>query len=69
MSMFMFTLIVVFLFGLGLLISGNQQLTKDVRTNMSPENIESITEELHSRKIVGQIILVTLAIVFMFYLT
>lgn len=69
MSMFMFTLIVVFLFGLGLLISGNQQLTKDVRANMSPENIESITEELHSRKIVGQIILVTLAIVFMFYLT
>lgn len=64
-----FVIVVLFLFGLGLSISGSQQLSKDVRTNMAPEDIELITNELTNRKYVGQIILVSVAIILMFHLS
>lgn len=66
--MLYFVIIVIFLLGLSLVISGSQQLTKEVRTNMAPEDIELIMEELANRKHVGQIILVSVAIICMFYL-
>ena len=67
--MFYFLYIALILFGIGFVISGSQKLTQEVKTNMAPEDIEMITNELTNRKYVGQIILVTLAIIFIFYLT
>ena len=67
--MFYFLYIALTLFGIGFVISGSQKLTQEVKTNMAPEEIEMITNELTNRKYVGQIILVTLAIIFIFYLT
>lgn len=67
--MFYFLYIALILFGIGFVISGSQKLTQEVKTNMAPEEIEMITNELTNRKYVGQIILVTLAIIFIFYLT
>jgi len=67
--MFYFLYIALMLFGIGFVISGSQKLTQEVKTNMAPEDIEMITNELTNRKYVGQIILVTLAIIFIFYLT
>jgi len=67
--MFYFILLVIFLIGIGLIISGSQSLTKEVRTNMAPEDIEVITTELASRKQFGQLILVSLGIVFIFLIT
>lgn len=66
--MLYFTIVVIFLIGFCLIVSGSQQLTKEVRTNMAPEDIELIMEELANRKYVGQIILVSVAIICMFYL-
>lgn len=66
--MLYFVIIVIFLLGVSLVVSGSQQLTKEVRTNMAPEDIELIMEELTSRKHIGQIILVSVAIICMFYL-
>lgn len=66
--MLYFVIIVIFLLGVSLVVSGSQQLTKEVRTNMAPEDIELIMEELTNRKHVGQIILVSVAIICMFYL-
>lgn len=67
--MFYFLYIALMLFGIGFVISGSQKLTQEVKTNMAPEDIEMITNELTNRKYVGQIILVTLAIIFIFHLT
>ena len=66
--MLYFVIIVIFLLGVSLVVSGSQQLTKEVRTNMAPEDIELIMEELANRKHIGQIILVSVAIICMFYL-
>lgn len=67
--MLYFILLIIMLFGIGFVISGSQKLTQEVRTNMAPEDIEMLTNELTNRKHIGQVILVTLAIIFMFYLT
>ncbi len=65
--MFYFILSVIFIIGISLVYSGNQTLTQEVRTNMAPEDIEQIHNELANRKHVGQIILVSLGIILMFY--
>ena len=67
--MFYFVLSTIFVIGMGLIISGSQSLTKEVRTNLAPEDIELITEELAMRKQVGQLILLSLAIIILFYIT
>lgn len=66
--MYYFVLSFLFLLGLGFIISGSQSLTKEVRTNMPPEDIEMIYNELLTRKHVGQLILVSLAIILVFHL-
>lgn len=65
--MFYFILITIFIIGISLVYSGNQTLTQEVRTNMAPEDIEQIHNELANRKYVGQIILLSLAIILMLY--
>jgi hypothetical protein len=67
--MLYFILSIIFVIGFGLVISGSQTLTKEVRTNMAPEDIELIMEELAVRKQVGQLILLSVAIILIFYLT
>lgn len=68
--MLYFVLTIIFIIGLSLVISGSQSLTKEVRTNMAPEDIELITEELAQRKQVGLLILLSVAIIVeLFYLT
>jgi hypothetical protein len=67
--MLYFIISFIFLIGFGLVISGSQTLTKEVRTNMAPEDIELIMEELAVRKQVGQLILLSVAIILIFYLT
>lgn len=63
--MFYFILAVIFILGVSLVYSGSQTLTQEVKTNMAPENIEQIHEELANRKYIGQIILVCLGIILM----
>jgi hypothetical protein len=65
--MFYFILVTIFIIGISLVYSGNQTLTQEVRTNMPPEDIEQIHNELANRKYVGQIILVSLGIILMLY--
>lgn len=67
--MLYFIISIIFVIGFGLVISGSQTLTKEVRTNMAPEDIELIMEELAVRKQVGQLILLSVAIILIFYLT
>jgi hypothetical protein len=67
--MLYFIISIIFVIGFGLIISGSQTLTKEVRTNMAPEDIELIMEELAVRKQVGQLILLSVAIILIFYLT
>ena len=67
--MLYFIISIIFIIGFGLVISGSQTLTKEVRTNMAPEDIELIMEELAVRKQVGQLILLSVAIILIFYLT
>lgn len=67
--MLYFVILIIFIIGFSLVISGSQQLTKEVRTNMAPEDIELIMEELAARKQVGQLILLSVAIILLFYLT
>ena len=66
--MYYFVLTILFLLGIGFIISGSQTLTKEVRTNMPPEDIEMIYNELLNRKHIGQLILVSLAIILVFHL-
>lgn len=66
--MYYFVLTIIFLLGIGFIISGSQTLTKEVRTNMPPEDIEMIYNELLNRKHIGQLILVSLAIILVFHL-
>jgi len=66
--MLYFLYIAIFVTGLGLIVSGNQSLTQQVKTSLPPEDLETINNELKNRKTVGQIMLVTLATVLVFYL-
>jgi len=67
--MYIFIFVFLFITGVGLIVSGSQTLNQQVKTSLPPDDIELIHNELLNRKQVGQILLVTLAIVFMFYLT
>ena len=67
--MYIFIFVLLFITGFGLIVSGSQTLNQQVKTSLPPDDIELIHNELLTRKQVGQILLVTLAIVFMFYLT
>lgn len=67
--MYIFIFVFLFITGVGLIVSGSQTLNQQVKTSLPPDDIELIHNELLTRKQVGQILLVTLAIVFMFYLT
>lgn len=67
--MFIFIFVFLFIIGVGLIVSGSQTLTQQVKTSLPPDDIELIHNELLTRKQVGQILLVMLAIVFVFYLT
>lgn len=67
--MLIFIFVFLFILGVGLIVSGSQTLTQQVKTSLPPEDLEFINSELLTRKHTGQIILVSLAIVFMFYLT
>lgn len=59
---------VIFILGIGLIVSGNQTVNQQVKTSLPPEDLETIYNELKTRKTVGQIILVSLATVLVFYL-
>lgn len=67
--MYIFIFVFLFITGVGLIVSGSQTLNQQVKTSLPPDDIELIHNELLNRKQVGQILLVTLAIVFMIYLT
>lgn len=67
--MLYFVYFILLISGLGLIISGNQSLTQQVKTSLPPEDLENIYNELKTRKIIGQIILVKLSFILMFYLT
>lgn len=56
------------LYGLYFLINGSQEMTKEVRQNWAPQDIEMWQEERNQEKYIGQIILVSMALYFMFVL-
>ena len=64
-----FFITTLFLFGIGLTISGSQKLTEQVRTAMSPNDIELIQEELKNRKQVGQLLLVVFGFIIILLIT
>ena len=59
---------IVFVYGLIIWISGQTELTPDVRKNLPPEAIESIYEELQWRCLVGLNMMVISMFPIMIYL-
>ena len=59
---------IVFVYGVIIWISGQTELTPDVRKNMPPEDIETITEELKYRSQVGLLMIVITMFPIMTYL-
>lgn len=49
---------IVFVYGMIIWISGQTELTPEVRKNLPPEAIESIYEELQQRCLVGLLMIV-----------
>ena len=49
---------IVFVYGLIIWISGQAELSPDVRKNLAPEDVELIYEELQYRCLVGLIMMV-----------
>jgi hypothetical protein len=62
-----FTLL-VFTAGLSSWVSGNSEMTSDVRKNLPPEDIEAIYEELKQRRHWGQLLMVLSMFPVMIYL-
>ena len=62
-----FTLL-IFIAGLSSWISGNAEITPEVRKNLPPEDIESIHEELKQRRYWGQLLMVLAMFPVMIYL-
>lgn len=62
-----FTLL-VFSAGLNSWISGNAEMTPEVRKNLPPEDIETIYEELKQRRHWGQLLMVLSMFPVMIYL-
>ena len=62
-----FTLL-IFISGLSSWISGNAEMTPEVRKNLPPEDIESIYEELKHRRYWGQLLMVLSMFPVMIYL-
>jgi len=56
------------LYGLYFLINGSQEMSKEVRQNWAPQDIEMWQEERNKEKYIGQIILVAMAMYLMFVL-
>jgi len=62
-----FTLL-IFIAGLSSWISGNAEMTPEVRKNLPPEDIETIYEELKQRRHWGQLLMVLAMFPVMIYL-
>jgi len=62
--------LVLFLFIVGLIIfiSSNHEITKELRSSLSPYEIEMIDEELKNRKYVGQVIILLACFITVFYI-
>ena len=58
----------IFIAGLSSWISGNAEMTADVRKNLPPEDIESIYEELKHRRHWGQLLMLLAMFPVMIYL-
>ena len=63
-----FFTILVFVAGLSSWISGNAEMTPEVRKNLPPEDIETIYEELKQRRHWGQLLMVLAMFPVMIYL-
>ena len=60
--------VLLFVYGMIIWISGQAELAPDVRKNMPPEDIETISEELQWRCLVGLIMMVVSMFPIMTYL-
>ena len=60
--------VLLFVYGMIIWISGQAELAPDVRKNMPPEDIETISEELQWRCLVGLIMMVVSMFPVMTYL-
>ena len=63
-----FFTILIFISGLSSWISGQSELTAEVRKNLPPEDIETIYEELKHRRYWGQLLMILSMFPFMTYL-
>jgi len=61
-------IVILFVYGFIILISGSAELTPDVRKNLPPEDIESINEELQWRRQVGLLMILVSLFPIMTYL-
>ena len=68
MSYSVFFTLLIFTAGLSSWVSGNTEMTADVRKNLPPEDIEQIYEELKQRRHWGQLLMVLSMFPVMIYL-
>ena len=68
MQYIVFFTVLIFIFGLTSWISGQSELTAEVRKNLDPEDIEMIYEELKHRRNWGLLLMVIAMFPFMTYL-
>jgi len=68
MQYIVFFTVLIFISGLTSWISGQSELTAEVRKNLDPEDIEMIYEELKHRRYWGQLLMVLAMFPFMTYL-
>ena len=57
MIYFWFVVAVIFVYGVGITISSQSQLTLEVRKNLSPQDIEIIETELDARELWGVLLI------------
>ena len=68
MQYIVFFTVLIFISGLTSWISGQSELTAEVRKNLDPEDIEMIYEELKHRRNWGLLLMVIAMFPFMIYL-
>lgn len=68
MQYLIFFTVLMFISGLSSWISGQSELTPEVRKNLPPEDIETIYEELKQRRYWGQLLMVLAMFPVMIYL-
>jgi len=67
--MFYFLTLLILIFGIVCYLVGTETISKEVRTNWSPQDIEMLQEQLANQKQVGQLLLLIFSFILIYNIT